>query len=893
MTSLTNASLYNFRVSAINLDGTATASNTASATPMVLFLQDDFDSRSNGSIDGQNGWAINTGTTWTVGAGGSGKIVVSGTATYPTNYVAQGDQSWVNQRVKVDFLAGTTKPIIWLRKQDKSGTGDGYILRRESSTWYIEKYISQGSGLVTLASASTPVTLTSGSWYTIDVSVIDNSDGNPVLTAYVYAQGGSRPATSFLTYTDTGENFTEGYVAIGANGFVTSFDNASIYGTTEEGVRLISPAHRVSAVPTVATQAIIFENDKVSYIPYIQTSTTLTAKASVGSTVLPVGGGIKFTLNEGLATEQSSVDMIAPFSAAFTSLAKGTYTLDVDVVDSSQVVQVGDDYHDEVTGVGIGDIYTIIGDSITAGFYETDYGTTHFKTWLDAPEGSTSNDNRNYPQYHSASGLQGYHLGYAKYLNNSLSSYLGYPIFFMNESLSGYAVATWQTKLDHFSLGVKIKNRLKKLQPNGLIIPLGGNDALDVDAATFGTRYQTLIDTLNTTYTTIEDSKTYLSIPVHSIPEPRASTLPTYVPIIEALITTNNTKAGPDFLNFFYYNQDNYYFDLYHPNDAGFVQMGRLWNIVTIAPKNVAVSQSGTSAILTWDDLTSYESSIAGYTVEYGTSPGVYTTTVDVGNVRTATITGLSSEQTYYFAVSGYDDNANPAITATETQRSEEVSLAYDETAATISAVSATASSTGATITWTTNLDASSRVAYGLTDSYGTTTAETDTTPRVSSHSVILSGLASCTTYHYRVYSKIATTVETTGTDNTFTTEGCSGTSGSYTTGCFPPDPSVPGTEGPCLGINNPPVGPILINPTPTTTNFNYTRNLKLKTKGSDVKTLQQALNKILKLTEPLIADGIFGNHTLKALKMFQKERGLVQDGVFGPKSMKEINSNL
>jgi hypothetical protein len=144
------------------------------------------------------------------------------------------------------------------------------------------------------------------------------------------------------------------------------------------------------------------------------------------------------------------------------------------------------------------------------------------------------------------------------------------------------------------------------------------------------------------------------------------------------------------------------------------------------------------------------------------------------------------------------------------------------------------------------------------------------------------------------VHSKIATTVEATGSDATFTTEGCSGTSGSYTTGCFPPDPSVPGTEGPCLGINNPPVGPILINPTPTTTtNFNYTRNLKLKTKGSDVKALQQALNKILKLTEPLIADGIFGNHTLKALKMFQKERGLVQDGVFGPKSMKEINSNL
>ncbi len=70
----------------------------------------------------------------------------------------------------------------------------------------------------------------------------------------------------------------------------------------------------------------------------------------------------------------------------------------------------------------------------------------------------------------------------------------------------------------------------------------------------------------------------------------------------------------------------------------------------------------------------------------------------------------------------------------------------------------------------TTNENSSSKVDYGLTNSYGSSTAETDTSTRVTSHSVALSSLSTCTTYHYRVRSIDAALNETIDSDNTFTT---------------------------------------------------------------------------------------------------------------------------
>jgi hypothetical protein len=92
-----------------------------------------------------------------------------------------------------------------------------------------------------------------------------------------------------------------------------------------------------------------------------------------------------------------------------------------------------------------------------------------------------------------------------------------------------------------------------------------------------------------------------------------------------------------------------------------------------------------------------------------------------------------------------------------------------DTTPPVISGVSATSiSSTTATILWTTDESANSQIDYGLTTSYGSSTAlDTDF---VTSHSETIRQLADSTTYHYRVKSMDVSSNTATGTDNTFST---------------------------------------------------------------------------------------------------------------------------
>ena len=90
-----------------------------------------------------------------------------------------------------------------------------------------------------------------------------------------------------------------------------------------------------------------------------------------------------------------------------------------------------------------------------------------------------------------------------------------------------------------------------------------------------------------------------------------------------------------------------------------------------------------------------------------------------------------------------------------------------------ISSVSAAPSTTQAVITWTTDIQASSIVDYSETTPYIYSMPEIDTEPRVTSHSVTLSYLTACTTYHYRARSRDVYGGEGVTADLTFTTTGC------------------------------------------------------------------------------------------------------------------------
>jgi len=85
-----------------------------------------------------------------------------------------------------------------------------------------------------------------------------------------------------------------------------------------------------------------------------------------------------------------------------------------------------------------------------------------------------------------------------------------------------------------------------------------------------------------------------------------------------------------------------------------------------------------------------------------------------------------------------------------------------------ISALTATPTTTTATITWTTAVPATSQITYGTTTSYGSSSALNSNL--VTAHSATLTSLTAGTTYHYRVLSADSTGVMVTGLDNVFTT---------------------------------------------------------------------------------------------------------------------------
>jgi hypothetical protein len=80
---------------------------------------------------------------------------------------------------------------------------------------------------------------------------------------------------------------------------------------------------------------------------------------------------------------------------------------------------------------------------------------------------------------------------------------------------------------------------------------------------------------------------------------------------------------------------------------------------------------------------------------------------------------------------------------------------------------SVTGSST-ATVSWDTNQQANTQVAYGTTSSYGTST--TLSTSMVTVHSAAITGLSAGTTYHYQVVSSNASGIKAVSADQIFTT---------------------------------------------------------------------------------------------------------------------------
>ncbi len=176
------------------------------------------------------------------------------------------------------------------------------------------------------------------------------------------------------------------------------------------------------------------------------------------------------------------------------------------------------------------------------------------------------------------------------------------------------------------------------------------------------------------------------------------------------------------------------------------------------APTALAAVLNGSSQVsLTWTASTD-NVGVAGYNVLRN---GVKIATVSTNAYIDSSVVSNTS---YTYTVTAFDaaGNVSPA------SNSVTVVTPVDTTPPVITNVTATASTTTATVSWTTNKAANGQVAYGPTSTYGSATPLD--TVLVTSHAESISGLAPSSTYHYMVKSTDASGNLGTSGDLTFTT---------------------------------------------------------------------------------------------------------------------------
>jgi Fibronectin type III domain len=96
------------------------------------------------------------------------------------------------------------------------------------------------------------------------------------------------------------------------------------------------------------------------------------------------------------------------------------------------------------------------------------------------------------------------------------------------------------------------------------------------------------------------------------------------------------------------------------------VKVGKATETVPVT-MTLSSSPSATTATLAWNVVT--DPSLSGYNVKVGTTSGLYSRTITVGNVTSYTVDSLTTGTTYFFSVTAYN-SAGESLPSNEVSKS-------------------------------------------------------------------------------------------------------------------------------------------------------------------------------------------------------------------------------
>ena len=97
---------------------------------------------------------------------------------------------------------------------------------------------------------------------------------------------------------------------------------------------------------------------------------------------------------------------------------------------------------------------------------------------------------------------------------------------------------------------------------------------------------------------------------------------------------------------------------------ARFLNLFWLAGAIFVGATLAATAADPTSVKLTWNP--SPDPSVTGYRIHYGVSPAQYTNSITIGNVTSATVSGLVNGVTYYFTTTAYNSAGIESLCSNE-----------------------------------------------------------------------------------------------------------------------------------------------------------------------------------------------------------------------------------